>query len=526
MDYKKLLPIIGIIILLYIIVTLDLQEIYTVFSNIHPIYSLISFFAILPVVLMTNIQWQILLRKQRIKVSFLYSLKNIFIGYFYGFISPGGIGAYTRALYLEHESKAPLGKCLSNIIIFNTIDYLSLLLLGAIGAIFLSSIYPHLFAVIIAVIFVIVTLLLFFLKKEKSKNIFLKIIQTRIFSSVKDRLTESLDSFYEDLPRFKDVLIPFGISIIGWIVRFTELYFISKLFLIDVSFIYFILIIAVANVIASIPITIYGLGTREASLITMFLFFNVIPEKVLGLSLFWFTIIWFSPSILGAIITYIETKKLSMSFLNEKTVEKFSNYMKRYPELYRNLTDVVKKNIPNKITKPIIVDLGVGPGLLSQEIIKQTPNAKIIGIDPSGKMLNLANKNVKKDVFQAMLGASENIPLEKNTVDIIVSRFSLTYWKKPRDSFREINRILKPGGKLILEALNNKFSKWKLFAIKTHMIFNSAGLDVIRYHSEAFKTAYNIQQVEHLLKNSGFKIIYKEAKKNDWKYILVSGKGK
>ena len=258
----------------------------------------------------------------------------------------------------------------------------------------------------------------------------------------------------------------------------------------------------------------------------MFLFFSVIPEKVLGLSLFWFTIIWFSPSVIGAIITYFETKKLSISFLNEKTVERFSNYMKKYPELYRNLTDVVKKNIPNKITKPVIVDLGVGPGLLSQEIIKQIPNAKIIGIDPSGKMLNLANKNVKIDGFQAMLGTSENISLEKNTVDIVVSRFSLTYWKKPRDSFREINRILKPGGKLVLEALNNKFSKWKLFAIKTHMIFKSAGLDVIRYHSEAFKTAYNIQQVEHLLSNSSFKIIYKEANKKDWKYILVSEKRK
>ena len=95
MDYKKLLPIIGIIILIFIVATLDLNKIYNVFSLINPIYSFICFFAILPIVMMVNIQWQILLKKQKIKVSFLYSLKNIFIGYFYGFISPGGIGAYT-----------------------------------------------------------------------------------------------------------------------------------------------------------------------------------------------------------------------------------------------------------------------------------------------------------------------------------------------------------------------------------------------------------------------------------------------
>lgn len=522
MDFKKLLPIIGIIILIYIISTLDLQEIYTVFSNINPLYSFIAFFAILPVVLMTNIQWQILLKKQRIKVSFLYSLKNIFIGYFYGFISPGGIGAYTRALYLEHESKAPLPKCLSNIIIFNTIDYLSLLLLGAIGAILISTIYPNLFTVIVIVMIGVVSLLLFFLKKDKSKIIFTKIIQKRIFSTKKDRLTESLDSFYEDLPQFKDVLLPFGISITGWVVRFAELYLISKLFSIDVPFLYFILIIAVANVIASIPITIYGLGTREASLITMFSFFGVFEENVVSLSLFWFAIIWFSPSIIGAIITYIETKKLSELFMDEKAVEKFSRYMKKYPEIYRHLTDIVKKNIPNIISKPVIVDLGAGPGLLSLEMSKQIPNAKINAVDPSDKMLKMANKNVKKEGFLTMLGTSESIPLEKDTVDIVVSRLSLTYWKKPKDSFLEIRRVLKPGGKLVLEALNKDFSKWKLFMMKTHMFFKTAGLDVIRYHSEAFKTAYKIQHIEQLLTNTGFKITYKEANEKDWKFILVS----
>jgi len=524
MDLKKLLPIIGIIILLYIIATLDLNKIYVVFSKINPLYSFLCFFAILPVIIMTNIQWQILLKKQRINVSFLYSLKNIFIGYFYGFISPGGIGAYTRSLYLEHESKAPLGKCLSNIIIFNTIDYLSLLLLGAIGAILLSSIYPNLFTVIIVVIIVVVSLLLFFLKKEKSKNLFLKLIQARIFETVKDRLTQSIDSFYEDLPRFKDVLIPFAISIIGWIVSFTELFLISKLFSIDVPFIYFILIIAVANVIASIPITIYGLGTREASLITMFLFFSITPEKVVGLSLFWFTIIWFFPSVIGAMITYFETKKLSKFLLDEKTAERFSKYMKKYPELYKNLTEIVKKNISKNIKKPLIVDLGVGPGLLSLELNKQISNARIIGIDPLDKMLNLANKNVKNGNFLVLLGASENIPLKKNCVDIVVSRFSLTYWENPIDSFKEINRILKPDGRLVLEALNRKFSKWKLFAIKIHMFFKSAGLGVIRYHSDAFKTAYDIKQVELFLKKSGFKIIFKEPNEKDWKFILVSEK--
>jgi ubiquinone/menaquinone biosynthesis C-methylase UbiE len=371
---------------------------------------------------------------------------------------------------------------------------------------------------------IVVFLLLFFLKKEKSKIVFTKLIQIKIFNAVKDKLTESFDSFYEDIPRLKDVLLPFCISIFGWIIKFTELFLISRLFSIDVPFVYFILIIAIANIVASIPISIYGLGTREAALITMFSIFNVLPEKILSLTLFWFVIIWLTPSSIGAFVTFFETKNFNTSSINEKTVERFSNYMKRYPEFYRNLAGIVKSNIPKNVDKQVIVDLGMGPGLLSLEMSKQISNATIIGIDSSEIMLKMTKINVTKDGFQTIHGASENIPLKSNSVDIIVSRFSLAYWKKPIESFSEIHRVLKPGGKFILEALNQDFSKLRLFLIKIHMFFKSAGVDVIRYHSEAFKIAYKIQHIEQLLNKKGFKITNKEADEKDWKFIVVAKK--
>ena len=524
MDFKKLLPFIGLIILIFIIATLDLKEICAVFSTIDPFYSFLSFFSVFPVVFLSNVQWQILLKKQKIRVSFLYSLKNIFIGYFYGFITPGGIGAYTRSFYLSNESKTPLPKCVSNIIVFNTIDYLSLLLLGAIGGLFLSSISFYLFLTIITILIIVVALLLFFLKKEKSKPIFTKIVKSKIFATISDHLTDSVDSFYEDLPSFRDIILPFSISLFGWVVRSSILFLIARMFSVNVPFFYFILIIAVANVVASIPVTIYGLGTREAALISMFSVFNVIPEKILALSLFWFAVIWLFPSVIGAFVTAVETKKLNKSLLRDITIERFTKYMKKYPELYENLAVIVKKNIPRSVKKPYIVDLGCGPGLLSLEISKKIPKARIIGVDPSVKMLETANKNIKQDNFQTRIGKSDKLPIENNSVDIVVSRFSLTYWDKPKDSFTEINRVLKPGGRVVLEALNKDFSKWRLFLIKIHMFFKGAGGDVVRYHIDAYKTAYSVDSVKKLLTSSGFKITYTEGVKEDWKFIFTAKK--
>jgi len=74
------------------------------------------------------------------------------------------------------------------------------------------------------------------------------------------------------------------------------------------QFLLFILIIAIGNVVAYLPITIYGLGTREITTIRLFSIFNVVPEKIVSLSLFWFVITWLFPSLLVATVTVREGK--------------------------------------------------------------------------------------------------------------------------------------------------------------------------------------------------------------------------
>jgi uncharacterized protein (TIRG00374 family) len=329
MQLKRLLPLFGIVILFIILSQLKFNEIFRIFTGLNPLYVFLSFFVFVPLLFLVNIEWQLLLKRQRIQVSYWYSIKNFFIGYFYGFITPGGLGAYTRALYLQDESGVPLPKCFSNIIIFNTIEFFSMLIPGAVGALILSSIYPYLFGIIIMIIFIITFLYLFFFKSEYSRSLFKKIVQSRIFSGLKERLEDSIGSFHEDIPSFKDVLAPFGLSVTGWFLKYCFLYFVANMFQITIPFVYFISIMAVVDVIASIPISSYGLGIRDGSLIyllTHYVFIDgkmisinqlesipsasiITAEQVVSFSLFLYVIIWLFPSLIGAIVTIYETHR-------------------------------------------------------------------------------------------------------------------------------------------------------------------------------------------------------------------------
>lgn len=231
-------------------------------------------------------------------------------------------------------------------------------------------------------------------------------------------------------------------------------------------------------------------------------------------------------SIINIYITFFSVifvkSKMNYNYkFDEKKAIHFEKYMKKYPQLYQYLASIVKNNISPNLRKPVILDLGIGPGLLSKEINNVLPEAHIIGIDPSEEMLKLSKKNA---FVETKIGYAENIPMENNSVDVVISRFNLTYWKDSKKGFSEINRVLKPGGKFIIEALNKNFSYLKLLLIKIGMVLKGSSFYIARYHSDSYKTAYSSESVKKLFRDKNFEIVYSEGGKKDWKYIFIGKK--
>ena len=109
-------------------------------------------------------------------------------------------------------------------------------------------------------------------------------------------------------------------------------------------------------------------------------------------------------------------------------------------------------------------------------------------------------------------------------IDLIISRYSIPYWNDLDHAFNEINRILKPSGRIIFEALNKSIPYWKLKAIQLSMNLKKAPKNVIKYHIDAYKTCFTPEELNKLLEKHKLRVIHQEYKKNDWRFLMVGEK--
>lgn len=99
-----------------------------------------------------------------------------------------------------------------------------------------------------------------------------------------------------------------------------------------------------------------------------------------------------------------------------------------------------------------VVDLGSGAGIdvfLAANIVKES--GKVIGIDMTENMLKKARDNAEKHGYRNVEfrhgDIEQRIPVEDNSVDLVISNCVINLTTNKEKTFREIYRILKPEGK-------------------------------------------------------------------------------
>lgn len=102
------------------------------------------------------------------------------------------------------------------------------------------------------------------------------------------------------------------------------------------------------------------------------------------------------------------------------------------------------------IKNGICLDLGSGSAMLSVAVAQEAPQMQVIAFDFSPHASQIAKENIAaarlEERVRCETGDVHALPFEENTFNLIVSRGSMFFWEDLEIAYREIFRVLTPGG--------------------------------------------------------------------------------
>ncbi len=121
------------------------------------------------------------------------------------------------------------------------------------------------------------------------------------------------------------------------------------------------------------------------------------------------------------------------------------------PAALQVLDDV---DVPPGDSAPLdLLDLGTGTGVLAVAALERWPGVRVIGIDPSSHMLELAVEAARQRSpalvprLRTVVASADRMPLADGSVDVATSSFVIQLVPNRARALREVLRVLRPGGR-------------------------------------------------------------------------------
>ena len=274
--YLRLIgPLIFILIYYFYV---DLNELKQISSVLRWRYFIISLALVPPLIFLRSSRW----RRILIDYDISYSRWQCFQVYFVEMVAVmivAVVGTFSKAVYLKRDGYGLLHPMLT-IIIEKYYDYLLPFIFGVASVFIVWSGFSSGFGL---TAFVLITGLAFIPTRKACL-----LLSTRAFpNSLKElflkkgwNLKDHISKIHDNL-NFRTYLYSVG----AFGLYFISIYYLTKGLNLDLFFFQVVLILTITSLIALIPISFFGIGTRDAGLLAVFKWFGYTAEQAVALSL-------------------------------------------------------------------------------------------------------------------------------------------------------------------------------------------------------------------------------------------------
>jgi ubiquinone/menaquinone biosynthesis C-methylase UbiE len=132
-----------------------------------------------------------------------------------------------------------------------------------------------------------------------------------------------------------------------------------------------------------------------------------------------------------------------VSFYQRRLLPRLIDRAMRVPALAEH-----RPRVPRQ-ARGVVLELGIGPGLNLPWYTSAV--SRLYGLDPSDELRTRAAADAERRPFPVTLLANgaEDIPLERHSVDTVVTTWTLCSIPRLDEALQEVRRVLRPGGQFL-----------------------------------------------------------------------------
>lgn len=158
-----------------------------------------------------------------------------------------------------------------------------------------------------------------------------------------------------------------------------------------------------------------------------------------------------------------------------------------------------------------LLDVGCGTGALLRHLSLAHPTTRMFGVDPVPEMLAVARRRLPPAI-QLATGWAEQLPFESEQFDVVVSCNMFHYIRQPMNALREMSRVLRSGGQLVI-------TDW----CDDYLVCRVCDL-YLRLFSPAHFKMYRRRECMRLLEDTGYGDVNVERYKISWLWGLMTAR--
>ena len=159
--------------------------------------------------------------------------------------------------------------------------------------------------------------------------------------------------------------------------------------------------------------------------------------------------------------------------------------------------------------KDSVLDIGCGTGELLVRLAAKYPAARLAGLDPVPAMLDKARRKLS-DKVELGVGWANDLPWPDASFDLVVSCNMFHYITHPVEAVQEMERVLRPGGKIVITDWCDDYLACRLCNL------------YLRLTSRAHYKTYRQSECASLLREAGHVDPHVERYKISWLWGLMT----